>query len=38
MLQFDYLFKNEEKKNLDFTGKMIEVEMSVEGESHPKYP
>ena len=36
MLRFDFLCNEEEKINFDFAEKMTEVEMSVEGESHPK--
>ena len=38
MLRFDSLCKQEEKNNLDFTRKMLEVEMSAKGECHPKEP
>ena len=36
MIQFDSLCNQEEKNNFDFAGKMVEVEMSDEEESHPK--
>ena len=38
MLQFDSLCKKEDKNNLDFSRNMGDVEMSTEGESHPKEP